>query len=298
MFAFHFSKFEFDQNFTRFLEILIPTCIKNIAKNGNEDDYSVYKFETHLGESLDIDDICSTIFWIFKSFSERFIIAPPPGSKNKINQKARVRPTTTSSPNNNDNNNTENSNANVQLAPSSSFSIADSHVPSLPELFLSIRAQLSSISPSTNSLLETRGIKTLDFCVDDFKSFFIRGQPFSDAQLFLTAMISASNTPQFLAAVLCSILVLLQSALQRVPLSNEQKNQSGGNGASNENYSNTSYEKEDNARIEMFRKIFSTSLPLLDMRLVLYNEEGLCGSRSRAHVQQQKQTNLDDAANE
>lgn len=49
----------------------------------------------------------------------------------------------------------------------------------------------------------------------------------------------------------------------------------------------------------MFRRIFATSLPLLDMWLILYNEKGLCGSRSRAHAQQQQnQTNNGDAVNE
>ena len=102
-------------------------------------------------------------------------------------------------------------------------------------------------------------------------------------------MISASNTPQFLAAVLCSLLVLLQSALQR--------NQNGNDSSSIENSAES--EKETRGRIEMFRRIFATSLPLLDMWLILYNEKGLCGSRSRAHAQQQqKQTTIGFAVNE
>lgn len=230
---------------------------------------------------------------MFKSFSERFIIVPPPGSKNKVNSKPRPRTSsspTSSSPNtNNDSKNdtTNTDTANVPLTPSNSINLVDSFVPSLPELFLSIRAQLSSISPSTNSLLETRGIKTLDFCVEDFRSFFVRGRPIGDAQLFITAMIAASNTPQFLAAVLCSLLVLLQSSLQRVPPLEENRSQ-------NENNNNNN--ADGGVRLEMFRKVFNTSLPLLDMRLVLYNEEGLCGSRTRAHAQQQQQKQ-NEAAN-
>ncbi|KAK8885977.1 hypothetical protein M9Y10_041436 [Tritrichomonas musculus] len=112
----------------------MPTCVKNVTKKYNEDDYT---FETYLGESLNIDDISSTIFWIFKTFSECFIITPPPGSKSKVNPKSRLRPSTSTqsstsnnnTSNTNDTNNTDNTNTNAQLVPSGSFNLADSFVP-------------------------------------------------------------------------------------------------------------------------------------------------------------------------
>lgn len=301
MFAFHFSKFDFNPNFIQFLEILIPTCVKDVKKKleSNDEDGTSFTFETHLGESFDIDNLCATVFWMFKPFAERFIIIPPPGSKNKLNSKPKPKPSVSSNANaNSAPNNNESGNTNINSTPSGNFSLTDSFVPSLPELFLSIKSQLSSISPSTNSLLETRGIKTLDFCVSDFNHFFVSQRPLNEAQLFITAMLASTNIPQFLAAVLCSLLVLLQSNLQRVPPFEDLKNSNSASSNSAADGSDKESSKNAiNARVEMFKRIFTTSLPVLDMRLILYNEEGLCGSRSRAISQQQKQANTAEPAN-
>ena len=197
MFAFYFSKLAFDQNFIQFLEILIPTSIKEINDN---------LIITSLGESLSHDDFCSKIFWIFKSFAELYII-----SSNKM------------------------------------------LLPSNKELFLSVKTQLTSISPSTYSMLESRKINDFKFCEHEINSLFLSQRSLMESQLFITSLLSSgSNAQQFISATLCSILVLLQRNLQTIPIEDQST----------------------------FNKTFSASLPNLEMRLILFNVENLLGNRS------------------
>ncbi|OHS96385.1 hypothetical protein TRFO_37496 [Tritrichomonas foetus] len=124
-------------------------------------------------------------------------------------------------------------------------------IPATAELYLSIKSQLSSISPSTSHMLEARKIKNLEFCEKDINSLFLRGRSLKDSQLMITAILSTSNVSQFISATLSTILVLLQSTLQNVPHDDKTT----------------------------FTRLFETSLPNLDMRLILANEESLLGNR-------------------
>lgn len=239
------------------MEILIPTCIKSYKNNApaqnetNSTDISNFEFETHLGEIFNDTEICSTIFWMFKTFSEQFVISKPSKKKENHYDETKLMSILTSHP-------------------SGNTILNQISKPSLGELFLCVKTQLSIISPSTNDLLENVGIHTLDFCKEDIDAFFIRNKNLSDSQLFLTAMMSSSNIVQFNSSVLSSILVLLQSRLQHSVLNFDS--QDLGNDFGN---------PKEASEIELFKTVLETSLGSLDTRLILYNEEGLHGNRNK-----------------
>lgn len=118
-------------------------------------------------------------------------------------------------------------------------------IPAKSDLFLPMKSILSSVSPSTAALLDSKGIVSLDFCERDIAGLFLRERPLAACQLFLTAVIMADDPPRFIECTLCSVLVLLHDRLCEV--------------------------EDENAFTQLFEKL----LPTVDIRLILYNVENL-----------------------
>lgn len=195
MFAFFFSKISFSPVYFRFLEIFLDAVISNDSSSDSD------KFHLVDGTIVSFDQMCAQTFWLFKSFSEKYLIHSSP-----------------------------------------KYSI-----PEYKRLFMDVRTILSSISQSTNEMLDQYNISSLDFCALDISYLFTRDRSNEDALLYITSLINTENVHQFIQCTICSILVLLQGMLQQLP----------------------------SEQAPLFKKRFQALLPNVEMRLILYNTEKL-----------------------
>ena len=120
-------------------------------------------------------------------------------------------------------------------------------IPDAGKLFLVVRSILQDISPSTGQMLDDRGVTSMDFCHRDIASLMVRRRDKDSAKLFLTALICTDNIPQFVQYTICTLLVMLQARLQKIP---EDEN-------------------------EAFRRAYEDLVPSVDVRLLLFNVENL-----------------------
>ena len=120
-------------------------------------------------------------------------------------------------------------------------------VPDAGKLFLVVRSILADISPSTGQMLDDKGVKSLDFCHRDLACLVAHRRDKDAAKLFLTALICADNVALFIEYSICTLLVMLQARLQKIP----------------------------NDEVEAFRRVYEELVPSVDVRLLLFNVENL-----------------------
>lgn len=117
----------------------------------------------------------------------------------------------------------------------------------VPQETMKIKTMLQTISPSTNSMLDDRKIKQLDFVMKDADLFFTQGRKIEEYLLLIFSSIANGDISLFRQNIIAISLVLLQDKLQVIPYDQKTK----------------------------FEESYSTGLREIDVRTLLYNYERL-----------------------